>query len=154
MDIWGIEYSKSFHANCKVPKGTRGKITSGFQVSSFKFRAVGVRSTLETRNFLLDFQHPVQRRPSPKLYIISDLDLINDIAFHHVLQRPAEVLRGDTEHGGAKAAGVIQGNDFLSLRRELLAHAVYQMNFGSHGKAGARRSFANHFDQPVGRADA
>src|SRR6185437_13381840 len=103
---------------------------------------------------LLDLQHSIQRYARPVLHVIANFDPVHDVAIHQVLQRPAQVLRGNSEHRGAQAAGVVQSDDFLPFRRELLAHAVDQVNFGADRKRGSCRRLTDHLQQAFGRAYA
>jgi hypothetical protein len=50
------------------------------------------------------------------------------------------MLRGDAEHGRAKASGVVEGVTLLAFRRELLAHTVDQMDFCAHSERGPLRA--------------
>src|SRR6266498_2860658 len=103
---------------------------------------------------LLNFQHPIQGHARPVLHVVADLDSIHDVAVHKAFQRPAEVLRRDAEHGRAQAARVVEGNDFLPFRGELLAHAVHEMDLSADGEHAPRRRLANHLEQTFRRADA
>src|SRR5712671_1477731 len=58
------------------------------------------------------------------LHVVFDFNLVDNVALHQILQHPAQMLRGDAEHGRAKASGVIEGDDLLTFRREFLAHTV------------------------------
>ena len=66
---------------------------------------------------------------------MADGDAVDDVAFDEVLKRPAEVLRADAVHGGAEAAGVVEGDDVLALRREAAGEAVDEVNLGADGEA-------------------
>ena len=69
-------------------------------------------------------------------------------------KRPAQMLRRDTKHGRAQAAGIVERNDFLALGRKLFAHAIDQMDFRAHGEHGSRRRVTDHLQQTLGGANA
>jgi len=57
---------------------------------------------------LLNLQHAIESYAGPVFHTVTDLDLVDHVAFHQVLKRPAQVLWRNSEHRGAEAAGVIQ----------------------------------------------
>ena len=108
----------------------------------------------KTNDALPNLQHPVQCRFRPILHVVLHFYLVDHIAFREIFQHPAQMLRRDTEHGGAQAAGIVEGNDFLPFRGKLLAHAVYEVDFGSHGEHAAGRGLADHLQKALGRTNA
>ena len=86
-----------------------------------------------------NLQHSVECHARPAFYAGSHLDLVDDAALNQVFEGPGEVLRADAIHRGAEAAGIIQRNDLLALGRELLAHAVDQVDFGANSKLRSSR---------------
>src|SRR5215472_11141042 len=76
-----------------------------------------------------DFEHAVKGYPGPVLDVVFNFDLVDHVAFDQVFEGPAEVLRGDAEHGGAEATGVVEGDHPLPLFREFSAHAVDEVYF-------------------------
>ena len=51
----------------------------------------------------------------PVFDVVADLDVVDDAAFDEVFERPSEVLGRDAVHGGAEAAGIVEGDDALAL---------------------------------------
>jgi hypothetical protein len=98
-------------------------------------------------------EFPASDPARPMLHVVFDFNLVDNIAFHQILQHPAQMLRGDAEHGRAKASGVVEGDDLLTFRRELLAHTVDQVDFRAHSEHGARRGFTDHRQQAFGGTD-
>src|SRR3954452_9133427 len=99
--------------------------------------------SLRSGQKLANFQHPIQGHPGPMLHFIIHGNAVNHITFHQVFHDPAKMLRGDPEHGGAQAAGIIQTDDHLVISGKLFAHAVNKMNLSPHGEAGTRGSLPN-----------
>ena len=64
------------------------------------------------------------------------------------------MLRRDAEHRGAKAAGVVQGDDLLVFRSKFLTHAIHEMNFCSHREHRAGPGLLDDLQQALGGADA
>src|SRR5437868_6264179 len=97
---------------CPVPKTIVG---CGRMPSESAELARARRSRHITRHIpLLDFQHAVERDPCPVLHVIFHFDLVDDVSFDQILERPAEMLRGDAEHSCAQAAGVVEGDYLLA----------------------------------------
>src|SRR5208337_3099600 len=88
----------------------------------------------------------------PPLYIISYSNLIDDLAIHQVLQRPAQVLGRDAKHRCAQAAGIVEGND--ALVRIFLLQTIHQVNLRSDGERGSGWRLLHKFDEVVSRADS
>src|SRR5205809_4568237 len=109
---------------------------------------------LEIRNSSLYLQHPIQRHPRPMLYVVGNLNAVDHIAVQKVFQGPAEVLGRDAKHGGAQAAGIVEGNYHFVFMGKLFAHAIDEMDFSAHGKLGTGGGIFDDLDQPFGGADA
>ena len=68
-----------------------------------------------------NLEHSVEGYAGPVFHVVAHFDLVDDAAFHQVLERPRKVLRRDAVHGRAEAAGVVQRDDPLAFCGELPA---------------------------------
>src|SRR6266550_4246277 len=98
-----------------------------YTYSTPRFRVNGFTNDERPTTALLDFQHPVQRHLCPMLHVVSYFDLVDYIAFNQILQRPAQMLRRNAEHGRAQAAGIIERDDLLPFRGKFRTHAIHQV---------------------------
>src|SRR3989304_3376680 len=94
--------------------------------------------------------HPPPGPPGPASRLLPYFDAVHHPPGHQVLQHPAEVLRGDAEHGGADADVGVERNH--ELVRVLLGQAVHQVNLGGPRPLGARRARGYLLDDAFGRA--
>src|SRR5215469_10660301 len=127
----------------------RGTVLHCWSVVSFPANYQQGRPTSR----LGDFEHAVKGYPGPVFDVVFYLDLVDHVAFDQVFEGPAEVLRGDAEHGGAEATGVVEGDHPLPLFREFSAHAVDEVYFRAHREHCSFRGLADHLQQAFGRAD-
>jgi len=102
---------------------------------------------------LADFQHAVQGCAGPVFVVVGDLDAVNYAAFDEVLKRPGQVLRADAVHGGAEAAGFVEGEDAFAEGRVLFGQPVDEVNFSADGEGGAFRGFFDEGNEALGGAE-
>src|SRR5439155_15154618 len=119
----------------------------------------GVRETAKVKlpemhgSLLLqrDFQHAVQRDARAHHHIRRYGDLIHDLPFQKVLQRPEQVGRIDAKHRGAETPAVVERNN--ETIRILLFQTVHQMDLRANRPLCPGRGLRQTLDDVFGRTD-
>src|SRR5262245_57361888 len=83
--------------------------------------------------FVRDLEHPVQRDASVSCNVGWNGNLIDDLPFGQVFERPEQMRRIDTEHGGAEAAAIVEWDD--EAIRILLLQTIHQVDLCPDGKS-------------------
>ena len=63
-------------------------------------------------------------------------------------------MRADAVHGGAQAAGIVEGNHLFAFGGKAARHAVHQVNLSADGEHLPRRSLVNESNQPLGGTES
>src|ERR1700749_3671749 len=101
-----------------------------------------------------DLQQAVEGDASPVFDTFLDGDPVDYATFDEVFERPSQVLRADAGHGGAEAAGVVEGDDFFAQRRELPGETIDEVNLRSDGKHGSGRGVFDDLDEAFRGAES
>src|SRR5258708_4504880 len=100
---------------------------------------------------LTQTQHAVESNPRIVARAFIDGNAVYNVAFAEVFERPEEMLRGDTKHGGADANAGIERDHFVVL--QFLAEAVDEVDFRADSPFRANGRNFDCFDDAFGRAD-
>ena len=97
-----------------------------------------------------DVEHSLEADFGPVFSEGVDGDLVDDVAFHEVVEDPEEMGGVDAVHGGAEALAFGEGDDVFV--GELFGEAVDHVDFGADGPGGAGRGGCDGLADEIGAA--